>query len=182
METAMEYITIEDIKKEFEACSENSYRESIKRFPTGFCDLNSSQKLKWIVFAPCTGKIDHAQGFAIPVYYRIKYPGLRFVTEKQLNDICVKYGLLYRVNEKDSSISIEEIKVDAKDDCIECEAYHKEVEARSEGYGIVSEVVARMRIDLYIKYRDSIFVVVGRFTGIVHIAFRWCFDGILFEI
>jgi hypothetical protein len=62
----------------------------------------------------------------LPIYYREKYPFLKFITEEQLNRICYKYNLVYSpVSNYTGDVplknlnEIEQAKI-SKDDFVEC--------------------------------------------------------------
>jgi hypothetical protein len=91
----METVTVKQIHGEFEKASDLLYRETAKRHTVDLAKYEKSKRLKALGFTSSSECVKLPDEDKLPVYYREKYPFLKFITEEQLESICDKYGLIY---------------------------------------------------------------------------------------
>jgi hypothetical protein len=91
----METVTAKQIHEEFDMASEVLYLAAKRNYVTDFYRTEKSDRLKKLGFIRSSEITEAVKKDKLPVYYRVKYPFLKFITEKQLEDICGKYGLIY---------------------------------------------------------------------------------------
>jgi hypothetical protein len=91
----METITVKQIHDEFDMASDALYHEAARNATIDFYKIKKSERLKKLGFTSTIERIEAPKKEEIPIYYKKKYPLLKFITYKQLESICEKYGLIY---------------------------------------------------------------------------------------
>jgi hypothetical protein len=94
----METVTVKQIHSEFEKASDLLYRETAKRHTVDLAKLEKAKRLEALGFTSSSECVKLSEVDKLPVYYRRKYPFLKFITEEQLESICEKYGLIYAMS------------------------------------------------------------------------------------
>jgi hypothetical protein len=91
----METVTVKQIHSAFDSASEKLYRKAAKNVSINFNRIEKSSRLEKLGFTKSSECVEFPGKEDIPVYYRKKYPFLKFITREQLEEICEKYGLIY---------------------------------------------------------------------------------------
>jgi hypothetical protein len=91
----METVTVKQIHNEFDTASDTLYQETVRNTAINFNRIEKSRRLEKLGFTKSSELVKNPAKEALPVYYRKKYPFLKFITREQLEAICEKYGLIH---------------------------------------------------------------------------------------
>jgi hypothetical protein len=91
----METVTVKQIHNEFDTASDALYQEAVRNTAINFNRIEKSRRLEKLGFTKSSERVKKPEKEALPVYYRKKYPFLKFITRECLEAICEKYGLIY---------------------------------------------------------------------------------------
>jgi hypothetical protein len=94
----METVTVKQIHSEFKKASDLLYRETAEMHTVDLAKFEKAKRLKALGFTSSSECVEIPGKDELPVYYREKYPFLKFITEEQLESICEKYGLIYAMS------------------------------------------------------------------------------------
>jgi hypothetical protein len=91
----MKTATVKQIHDELDAASDALYHEAVLNTAIDFNRIEKSKRLKRLGFTHSSECVKALGKEELSVYYRKKYPFLKFITRGQLEAICEKYGLIY---------------------------------------------------------------------------------------
>jgi hypothetical protein len=91
----METVTVKQIHEAFDGASDTLYLNAVKKHAVDHFGIEKSERLKRLGFARSSECVGPFKKDELPIYYRGKYPFLKFITHEQLEVICEKYGLIY---------------------------------------------------------------------------------------